>query len=537
MSAGTSQTGFSLRTLARSAAVLTGGTAAAQGIAILRELFVASQVGVSSAYDAVLIALIIPTTLAALTTSGLATALIPAYVALQQEQGRPQASRLASMIVTWVSLATILMAVVLVVAAGPLVTLVGPGLSAEAHAQSVNYLVLLSPVVVVLGLTAILNVICQAEGRFGMMAWAAFLGPATAFAFMLLRWDASGLQALVEANVIGPAITVVMLFLGTLRASVRLRPTMVARDLGVRALVRHAAPLTVSSAVLQLTVVADRAIASLIAPGAVSALRYAEVLVRLPIGAIGPAWGNAVYPTLVRATHSAGVDTLGSVTMRLLRLTIIAFLPIAALTIAVAPAAVGVAYGRGAFTSADLMTTAQVVAAFAPLIVLLMVNPVIVDSLNARRRGAVLLAGGIANAVINAVLDVVFGLTIGVAGIALATSCTITIVLFVVLAPNLARSEPEFSLRALARPVARAFVALLPGTLLFGALAWSGMAPTEGLGALAFLALAGVAGLAIYAGLAIRLGLEEPTAFVAAIRSRLARGSAPTGSPSGDHAR
>lgn len=299
---------------------------------------------------------------------------------------------------------------------------------------------------------------------------------------------------------------------------------------------RHAIPLTLSASVLQVTVVADRAIASLIAPGAVSALRYAEVLVRLPIGAIGPAWGNAVYPALVRATHSVSTDTLGNVTMRLLRLTIAVFLPIAALTAAVAPVAVGVAYGRGAFTPEDLATTAQVVAAFAPLILLLMLNPVIVDSLNARRRGTVLLAGGIANAAINLVLDVVFGLTIGVAGIALATSTTIAIVLFLVLGPNLARSEPEFRLGRLGRPVALAIVAAIPGTLVFGALAWSGIAPREGIPAILFLGIAGIVGLAAYGLIAIRVGLEEPRAILEAVQERFRRGDAGPGSPTLDHA-
>lgn len=516
--------------------MLTGGTAAAQAIAILRELFVAANVGLSGDYDAVLIALVIPMTLAALATSGIVTALIPGYVAIQRERGRADASRLASAVLTWVAVITGLMAAFLVLAADPLVQLVGPGLPPEAHDQAVSYLLMLAPVVMVIGLGGILSSICQAEGRFGMMAWAAFIGPAIAFAIMVATWGEAGLRALVVANILGPLISTLMLLSGVLRASVTLRPRLIAPGLGAGALMRHAIPLTLSASVLQVTVVADRAIASLIAPGAVSALRYAEVLVRLPIGAIGPAWGNAVYPALVRATHSVRTDTLGNVTMRLLRLTIAVFLPIAALTMAVAPVAVGVAYGRGAFTPEDLATTSQVVAAFAPLILLLMLNPVIVDSLNARRRGTVLLAGGIANAIINLVLDIVFGLTIGVAGIALATSTTIAVVLFLVLAPNLARSEPEFRLGRLGRPMALAIAAAIPGTAVFGALAWSGIAPREGIPAILFLVIAGTAGLAAYGIIAIRIGLEEPVAILAAVRERFHRDDAGPGSPAPDHA-
>src|SRR6185436_3147234 len=50
-----------IRTIGRSVAVLVGGTAIAQILGIARELFVASQIGLSRDLDALLIALTLPT--------------------------------------------------------------------------------------------------------------------------------------------------------------------------------------------------------------------------------------------------------------------------------------------------------------------------------------------------------------------------------------------------------------------------------------------------------------------------------------------
>ncbi len=65
-------------------------------------------------------------------------------------------------------------------------------------------------------------------------------------------------------------------------------------------------PLTISASVLNFNLLTDRAVATLIAPGAVSALRYAEGVIRIPLAAIGPAWFAAIYPALVRASLVKG---------------------------------------------------------------------------------------------------------------------------------------------------------------------------------------------------------------------------------------
>jgi peptidoglycan biosynthesis protein MviN/MurJ (putative lipid II flippase) len=77
----------------------------------------------------------------------------------------------------------------------------------------------------------------------------------------------------------------------------------------------------------------------------------------------------------------------------------IVFMPISTLTLAVAPVAVAVAYGRGAFTPEALAETAHVVAAFAPLIVTLMLSQ---TSWSPRaRRAAVLLMAGTLSMILN----------------------------------------------------------------------------------------------------------------------------------------
>ncbi len=418
------------------------------------------------------------------------------------------------------ALAALLITVLLEVLAPLTVIVTGPGLSPADREEAVAYLRLVAPITVAAGMFGILYAVCQAEQAFSSIAWSILVGPAATLLIMLVLWDRLGLAAFAVGTVVGPYLSLLVLLIAMMRRKLTPRPHLLSRGLGLKALARHAFPLTVSSAILQVNVIFDRAVASLIAPGAVSALRYADTLVRVPTGAIAPAWGAAIYPALVRSSYAGG--GLASAAGQALRWVLVVFVPLAALTLAVAPIAVSAAYGRGAFTATDLHVTALVVAGFAPLVCTLMVSQTLTGALNARRSGTVLLAAGMINVVLNCTLDVVLGIPLGVAGIALSSSLT-AIIVSLFKGRQLELREPTFRMRPLGRYLVIPVVAALPGALLFGALAWTGTFPSGFVPGLITLAAAGILGLASYAIVATRLGLAEPGIVVAQVMQRLGR--------------
>ena len=499
--------GVSFRSISRSAAILTGAAAAVQVLAIVREVFVAAQVGLSTGYDALLIALVIPTTFAGVLTAGTVTAMVPAYLEARAQRGLNAARGLAGVITFWVGLCGLAFWLLLEAFGSFAIAIAGPGLDAAARSAAVSYLHIVAPLAFVAAVVPILGGICQAEERFKVIATSSFVGAAATLGATLGLWPFLGLGAVAVANLVGPVSSGVVLALAAVRSSIapRLTPWTTRDELATFA--RHAAPLTLSSAILQVNGVVDRAIASLIAPGAVSALRYADVLVRTPIGAISPAWGIALYPSLVRVAQN-GVSGLGAATSRALRYVLAAFVPIAVLTIAVAPIAVGVGFGRGAFSPADVARTAEAMAAFAPLIVVMMCYPPFTGAFNARRRGGVLLAGGVMNVILNLTLDVVLGLTLGAAGVALSSSVTAVVVL-VFFAWRLSRSEPDYVLAPISRTLLLAVAASVPVAIPIALVSWSGVVPGDVAVGLLALVLAGVFGLLAYVLIATRLGLDE----------------------------
>lgn len=232
-----------------------------------------------------------------------------------------------------------------------------------------------------------------------------------------------------------------------------------------------------------------------------------------------------MYPAMVSASRRTGEEGLGAATLRTLRFTVAVFVPVGLLSAAVAPIATSVVYGRGQFGPEDVAAVAQVLAAFAPLVFIITIDGVLTSALNARRRGAALLAAGALNVALNLLLDVVLGLSIGIVGIALSSTIAAAIVA-IWKARRYARGEPGARIREVGHAFVLAVLAALPGSLVIGLIAWNVGAVEDSLLGLAGLAVAGVAGIASYVLCSIPLGLPEPGRLVSLGFARLRRGRA-----------
>ena len=141
-----------------------------------------------------------------------------------------------------------------------------------------------------------------------------------------------------------------------------------------------------------------------------------------------------------------------------------------------------------------------------------MCYPPFTGAFNARRRGNVLLLGGVLDAFLNVVLSILLGLTLGAAGVAMASSLT-AVVGLVFFARRLAAAEPDFELAPIWRTLALAVVASLPVAipiaLLLARRHLRGL--VVGLSALAIFGSLGLLG---YLFVALRLGLEEAAALM-----------------------
>lgn len=505
-----------LRGAARAAVLLTAAGIGGQVFTLIRELYVADKVGVSDDLDALLVASVVPVMFAGFLASGTAAAIVPSYFAASRAHGRHAAERLMGATLTWTILIGVLLSGVVVAGAGVLVTITGPGLSAAARDVAVGYVPVLAPTLVFSAAGALLASTFQVHDRMRSVALAWFIGPTVSALITVALYDRFGLAALAIAITAQQAV--ICLVLAGLAVAFRIWPPITlraGREDSTR-LIKHATPLTISASALQFNLLADRAVGTLITTGAVSALRYAEGVIRIPMNVIGPAWQATIYPALVRASLVGTGQTFAQAVSGALRYILALFVPLSVATAAMAPVIVEVAYGRGAFDARAAMLTAGALAGFAPLLVLTMANSVLTGAHNARQRGMFLMMMGFLDAGLNAVLNVGFGLLIGVAGIALSTSVT-TGVVQVIKAWRLGTYEEDLPLYGLLVATAQALVASLVVALPIAAIAWnlpSGLGLVDNLAILVAMTGVGMVGYVVAARL---VRFDEPWIVTRAI--------------------
>jgi hypothetical protein len=289
------------------------------------------------------------------------------------------------------------------------------------------------------------------------------------------------------------------------------RPTLRIEAGAARDFVRHAGPLAAGSAVLQFNLLSDRAVASLVSVGAISALRYGQQIVIEPLGAIVLGWSTVIYPAIVRRAMTT-TNELGASLARAVRAAVALSAPAALWMAAVAPLVVELVYLRGAFDAQDVAMTTAVVVAFSPMILLTAVQPVLTGAHNARRRAMLLGMVAFANAILNVTLNVLFAAVLGIGGIALSTSITV-LILLLFLASRITEVgfSPSSILGYTLRAILASCVVVAPSLIVARSIP-SGL----GLMLAPILAILGIATALAYPLISRRFGVMEPMIVVRA---------------------
>ena len=124
-------------------------------------------------------------------------------------------------------------------------------------------------------------------------------------------------------------------------------------------------PGAIGAGVVQVNLLIDVVIASLLPRGSVSFLYYADRVNQLPLGVIGVAVGTALLPLLSRQLR-AGEDhnAMGSMN-RAMEFALLLTVPAAAALMVIPDGIIAVLFERGAFGAAETHATAWALAAYA----------------------------------------------------------------------------------------------------------------------------------------------------------------------------
>lgn len=342
-------------------------------LAILRQLIIARQFGLSAELDVFNVANNVPDMLYALISGGaLAMAIIPVLTEVLTREGRDAAWRVFSRIANLAFLVTVGLSILVAVFAGVLVRSqigIAPGFTSTQQALVVEIMRLNLIATLIFSMAGLLIAGLQANQHFllpalapilynlGQIFGAVILAPEQGYtiAGFTLPAFGMGVHGLVYGVLIGSALFFLIQVPGLIVYKFKWVPRL---DLGhpdVRKILIMLGPRVASMFFYQLTFIARDNIASHLSQGAVTALTYGWMIQQVPETLLGTALGTALLPTISEqfARHELGqfINTL----KRSVRVIIALSLPAAFLLAAGLPPFLALAFGWDAAATQTLL--------------------------------------------------------------------------------------------------------------------------------------------------------------------------------------
>lgn len=353
----------------RGAAVLVAaGILLSRVAGLVRERVFAHYFGTSPIADVFRAALRMPNVLQNLLGEGtLSASFIPVYSELLAQKREEEAGRVAGAIFALLMAFVGVLALVGAVAAPVIVTVFAPGFTDVRRELTITCTRIIFPMTGVLVLSAWSLGILNSHRRFFVPYVAPVVWNAAMIATLLVLGGRLPAEDLVVALAWGALAGGGLQFLVQLpwvfQVERRLKVRWDLHLAGVREAVKNAGPAIFGRGVVQLGGWLDLFLASLLAPGAVAALGYAQTLYVLPVSLFGMSVAAAELPELSRERNAASEALRERVNAGLRRISFLV-VPSAAAYLVLGDAAVGALYQTGSFGVAETRLVWVVLAGY-----------------------------------------------------------------------------------------------------------------------------------------------------------------------------
>lgn len=510
----------------RNTAIFSVFTGLSRVAGLVREIAAAYYFGVTGAASAFTLAFQFPNLIRALVAdAALSSAFVPVFTELLEQGRKREAHQLAASLFGLILVAVGVITVSFILAAGLLMPLFAGD---ELSAFDVDLLVGLSrvmfPIVVLLAVNGLVVGILAAYDHFSVPALAPLIWNVVIIAGMV------GLRGLFDARheiyayavgvLVATAVQLAMVVPVLQRVGFPLRISLKWDDPRLRRVLTLMVPVSLSLGVINVDLIINSSIGTLIDDGAPRAIDAAFRIYMLPQGIFSVAVATVLFPQLSRLAVRRDLPGLRRWSGDGMRTIFLALIPCAALLLALSEPITELVYERGAFGDAATEDVSTALFWFAFSLPFAGANLMLTRTFFALQRPWPPTTLAAISLVVNAVLSFAFYKPFGIAGVVAATaisSVVMTVQQVVYLRRQLSGFDVARTLRGLAGMTAAAAVA--------GALAYAVQDLLEdaiGASLIAQVVTVGAAVAAcfsVYLGLVLLARVPEATALARRIAS------------------
>lgn len=418
------------QSVAQAAVLIAIVTFLSKFVGFAREVVIAQQFGATGQTDAFLVGMMVPSLVLGLFAGGLGTLIVPWYLGHKQED--PERARLLVDQVTLVWSVVFALVCVGVWAFAPqLVYLFAHGFEGARYTLAVQVTRLLVPMGFMLILTGLFTGLLQAESSFLVALIWSLLGNVAVVVSLLLFSSRLGIHAWTLGQTLLAIISFVPLIVLLASKRYGFFRRFDVRRMDWPAILQFAAllmPLVLAGGVGTLNVMVDRWVASSLPEGAIAALDFSNRIWSIPITLLAAPIATAIFPSFSSmAVDGSALHVMDDKVRRTVAFLAYIVIPSSVGIVVLAAPITRLLFQRGAFDTAATAMTAACVQMYAIGLVFQAVLPILAKVFYAFKNTVtpLLVSLGIVGA--NMAGNILLSRYLGAAGIALATTMTVTL--------------------------------------------------------------------------------------------------------------
>lgn len=485
---------------------------------LVRDMLVAGAFGTTDPAIAYETASKLPLEIFDFVLGGVVTsAFIPIYNSIAVGKGKKEALAFSQSYVNLILALTGSISVLGIIFARPLVSLVAPELSESVAAQAVVLTRIMFPMVIFVGLAFSFVGFLQSEGEYNIPAVISLVSNSIMIIYLIFFADKFGVTGLSIAMLVGWGAQAAVQIPAIIKRGFRYRLTAPLGTPEIAQAAKNTLPILIATWTTPVCTMINNRIASGIEGGrAITALGYSNKLYIIIVGLFSFVATNLLFPYFARSAAKGDSDESDRLMRTSIKILVFIIAPIAVGVAVLSKEFIALVYERGEFTHSDTLITAEAMRSYAVGMIFAAVGEVLTKAFFAVQKMKIPMISALISVAVNVTIILTFGKRLGIGGIALvsALSAALNMTLNYIFARRhklISRSTHD--ILDVIKSVCCALV--------MGVAVWLVSRYFSGHGALVDFAAAVIAGVAVYALLALLLRSDEITGVFGAIKEKL----------------
>nr|WP_303213110.1 murein biosynthesis integral membrane protein MurJ [uncultured Romboutsia sp.] len=415
--------------VAKTAVSLMFVTLLAKVLGFVRELVLASSYGASSYSDAYLAALNIPNVIFSIIGVGLSTTFIPVYYDVIREKGEACSEKFINNVFNIVAVMCIILAISGYIFSDYLVKVFAIGFKGDTFNLAVDFTQIFIVGIISIGFSNVITAYLQIKGNFvipGIITIPCNLIIVVSM-ILSLRY---GVYVMAYGTLIGTISQFIIQIPFACKEGLRIRLYINLKDEYIKKMIYLICPVIIGVAVNQINIMVDKTIASTLVEGSISALNYSNRLNLFVTGLFISSISVVIYPMLSKLSSEDNKEKFRRSVVQSINSVILLVVPISIGAIVLATPIVKLLFQRGEFDARATSMTAIALIMYSIGMVAFGLRDILGKVFYALQDTKTPMINGAMAMIMNIVLNIILVKYLQLAGLALATSISAIVCIF-----------------------------------------------------------------------------------------------------------